>query len=138
MRVFIDANVLVTVLNKEYPRFDIAARLLSFADQSRFEFHTSTLAISICFYMVAKKSNTRVAYDKLKILSEKISIAVNKRSDLNLIFSNKRILDIEDGLQYFAAINSKNKVIVTYDSGDYHFSEIEVLSPEDFLMKYAL
>lgn len=29
MKVFIDANILVTVLNKEYPLFPYAAKLLS-------------------------------------------------------------------------------------------------------------
>jgi hypothetical protein len=34
MKVFLDANILVTVLNKEYPVFPYAAKLLSLADNA--------------------------------------------------------------------------------------------------------
>lgn len=138
MNIFLDANVIIAVLNQEYPRFDLSARVLSLAGNSKFNFYTSTLAISISFYMSSKKSTDTVAYNKIKLLANKIDIATNRSTDLKSVFANKKILDIEDGLQYLAAKGSKNKVIVTYDLGDYHFSDIEVLEPKTFLMKYAL
>lgn len=138
MKVFIDANVLVAVLNQEYPRFDLASRVLSLADSKKFTIFTSSLAISISFYLSSKKSSDTVAYNKIKLLSKRIEIASNKSNDLERIFENKKIHDVEDGLQYFAALNSKNKVIITYDLNDFYFSDIEVLNPKDFLLKYAL
>ena len=138
MKVFIDANVLVAVLNQEYPRFDLASRVLSLADSKKFTIFTSSLAISISFYLSSKKSSDTVAYNKIKLLSKRIEIASNKSDDLERIFENKKIHDVEDGLQYFAALNSKNKVIITYDLNDFYFSDIEVLNPKDFLLKYAL
>jgi len=138
LKVFIDANVLVAVLNQEYPRFDLASRVLSLADSKKFTIFTSSLAISISFYLSSKKSSDTVAYNKIKLLSKRIEIASNKSNDLERIFENKKIHDVEDGLQYFAALNSKNKVIITYDLNDFYFSDIEVLNPKDFLLKYAL
>jgi len=138
LKVFIDANVLVAVLNQEYPRFDLASRVLSLADSKKFTIFTSSLAISISFYLSSKKSSDTVAYNKIKLLSKRIEIASNKSDDLERIFENKKIHDVEDGLQYFAALNSKNKVIITYDLNDFYFSDIEVLNPKDFLLKYAL
>jgi len=138
LKVFIDANVLVAVLNQEYPRFDLASRVLSLADSKKFTIFTSSLAISISFYLSSKKSSDIVAYNKIKLLSKRIEIASNKSNDLERIFENKKIHDVEDGLQYFAALNSKNKVIITYDLNDFYFSDIEVMNPKDFLLKYAL
>ncbi len=138
MKVFLDANILVAVLNNEYPRFDLAARILTLADQPKFKLYTSPLAISIGFYFCAKKTNDSVAYAKIKLLSEKIILAANQSNDLQDVFANKKIHDLEDGLEYFAAKASKNDVIVTYDLDDFYFSDIEVLSPTDFLKKYAL
>lgn len=130
--------MLVAVLNQEYPRFDLASRVLSLADSKKFTIFTSSLAISISFYLSSKKSSDTVAYNKIKLLSKRIEIASNKSDDLERIFENKKIHDVEDGLQYFAALNSKNKVIITYDLNDFYFSDIEVLNPKDFLLKYAL
>jgi hypothetical protein len=50
---------------------------------------------------------------------------------------NKLIGDFEDGLQYYSALGSKCKCIVTQDVGDYYFSDIEVLPVELFLLKYV-
>ena len=57
MNVFVDANILVTVLNKEFPRFAEAARFLSLANRPDFNLYTSPLAISIAYYFSTKKSN---------------------------------------------------------------------------------
>ena len=130
--------MLVAVLNQEYPRFDLASRVLSLADSKKFTIFTSSLAISISFYLSSKKSSDIVAYNKIKLLSKRIEIASNKSNDLERIFENKKIHNVEDGLQYFAALNSKNKVIITYDLNDFYFSDIEVMNPKDFLLKYAL
>jgi hypothetical protein len=50
---------------------------------------------------------------------------------------NKWIGDFEDGLQYYSALGSKCKCIVTQDVGDYYFSDLEVLPAELFLLKYV-
>ena len=128
----------MAVLNQEYPRFDVAARILSLADDRRFTLYTSPLAISIGFYFSAKKTNDKIAYNKIKILSDKVLLATNKSSDLQSVFTNKKIHDIEDGLEYFAALGSQSKAIVSYDLEDFYFSEIETLSPKAFLNKHVL
>ena len=49
MNVFLDANVLVSVLNKEYPLFGFNARILSLADDRRFKLFTSPVCLAIAF-----------------------------------------------------------------------------------------
>jgi predicted nucleic acid-binding protein len=53
-----------------------------------------------------------------------------KRSETQ---SKKKIHDFEDGLQYYSALNSGCKYIVTEDLNDFYFSDIEVLSSRRFL-----
>ncbi len=55
MRVFLDANVLVSVLNKEYPLFPNSSRILSLADKPGFELYTSPICLAIVFYFSEKK-----------------------------------------------------------------------------------
>lgn len=138
MKVFLDANILVTVLNKEYPAFSYAARVLSLADHPKFQLYTSSICFAIAFYFSCKKSGAVLAKKKLALLAEKIQIAENKQSDVLKVSNNQQILDFEDGLEYYAALNANCGCIVTQDLNDFHFSEIPVLNAEDFLRQYAI
>jgi predicted nucleic acid-binding protein len=138
MKVFIDANILVSVLNKEYPLFTQSARLLSLADNSSFQLYTSPICFAIAFYFASKKSGAAMAKKKIAILADKIKIAENKQSDVRESANHKKILDFEDGLEYFAAKNARCQCIITEDISDFHFSDIEVLNSESFLNRYVL
>lgn len=138
MKVFLDANVLVTVLNKEYPAFSYAARVLSLADHPKFQLYTSPICFAIAFYFSCKKSGAVLAKKKLALLAQKIHIAENEHADVLKVANNKQMLDFEDGLEYYAATNANCGCIVTQDFDDFHFSDIPVLNAEDFLRQYAI
>ena len=67
-RIFLDANVLVTVLCNEYPRFGACARVLSLADDKRFEVYTSPLCLAIGAYFAEKKSGKKLARNTIQRL----------------------------------------------------------------------
>lgn len=138
MKLFIDANVLISVLNHELPAFTDSARLLSLADSKKFELFTSPMCLAIAFYFAQKKHNEKIAKQKISILVSKLTISNNDKNDVLKVIENKKIHDFEDGLEYYSAMSSKCKSIVTYDTNDFYFSEIEVLKPADFLVKYAV
>ena len=52
------------------------------------------------------------------------------------VVKNKKIHDLEDGLQYYSAIDSGCKCIITEDQSDFYFSEIEVLTSRAFIENY--
>ncbi len=138
MRIFLDANILVAVLCNEYPLFTHCARILSLADNPKFEVFTSPLCLAIGFYFAEKKSGTQLAKRKISLLSEKLGISLMNEEVVLKAVRNKSIEDFEDGLQYYSAVNSKCKCIITEDKNDFYFSEIEILSAEEFLLEYAV
>jgi len=107
MKEFLNTNVLVTVLNKEYPAFSYAARVLSLADHPKFQLYTSPICVAIAFYFSCKKSRAVLAKKKLALLAQKIHIAENGQADVLKIANNKQILDFEDGLEYFFSYKCK-------------------------------
>jgi predicted nucleic acid-binding protein len=137
MKVFLDANVLVTVLNREYPLFPTAARILSLADKDAYCMYTSPMCLAIAFYFAEKKSGTEQAKKKISILTQKLRIASNTETGVLNTISNAKISDFEDGLEYYAALDAGCEVIVTEDSKDFWFSEIEVLGCEAFIKKLS-
>lgn len=138
MRVFVDANILISVLNKEYPLFTNTSRILSLADNRKFTVYTSPVCLAIAFYFAEKKSGTQLAKEKIKLLASKLSIADLGKKEVMQALENKKVNDFEDGMQYYSALANKCEAIITQDTEDYYYSSIEVLDAEEFLQRYVL
>jgi predicted nucleic acid-binding protein len=136
MKVFLDANVIVAVLNKEYPLFSDASRILSLTERSDFQVFTSPICLAIAFYFAEKKSGASMAGKKIALLVSHIHISPTNKDAVLKTVSNKKIIDFEDGLEYYSALESGCQAILTENQGDFHFSEIEVLNCRDFMEKY--
>jgi len=136
MKIFLDANVLVAVLNKEYPLFSFASRILSLTEKMNFQLFTSPICLAIAFYFAEKKSGSALAGKKIALIVSNIQIAPTDKEAVVKTISNKKIIDFEDGLEYYSALESGCQTIITEDKGDFYFSEIEVLSCTEFLEKY--
>lgn len=136
-KLFIDANVLVAVLNKEYPLFFHAARILSLADKPDIKLYTSPLCLSIAFYFSGKKSGTSMAREKIKLLVQHLQICTLNHDMVVKTIHNKQIHDFEDGLQYYAAQHESCDYIITENKEDFYFSKMTVQNCEEFLLQYT-
>ncbi|WP_026904976.1 type II toxin-antitoxin system VapC family toxin [Pedobacter glucosidilyticus] len=138
MNIFLDANILVSVLNKEYPLFTYSSRILSLANLPRYKLYTSPVCLAIAFYFAEKKSKSALAKQKIATLCEYILIADNTSEAVQKALINKASHDFEDGLEYYAALEKKCSCIITENKEDFYFSEIEVLSSKEFFDQYML
>ncbi|MFW0715204.1 type II toxin-antitoxin system VapC family toxin [Pedobacter sp. N23S346] len=138
LRIFLDANVLVSVLNKEYPVFTYSSRILSLASHPKFEVYTSPLCLAIAFYFAEKKHGTILAKQKINLLCQHVKIAENLSRGVSDTLLNKRIHDFEDGLEYHAAQEHECRCIITEDIEDFYFSDIEILNCQDFFKRHLL
>lgn len=132
MKIFLDANVLLAVVNKEYPLYSHAARIVSLAGQKGYTMYTSPVCLAIAFYFAEKKSKT-LAKKKLSILASHLKIAPILASGVQSTLNNSKINDFEDGLEYYAAIDAGCTLIITEDTEDFRFSDIEVVNCEGFI-----
>lgn len=133
MRIFIDANILVAVLNREYPLFDTAARILSLDSKKNISLFTSPICLAIAFYFAEKKCGSQKAKEKIKILCGHIEIASSLEKSVLQSLNDPKVLDLENGFEYYAALDAKCNTIITEDAADFHFSEIPVMSSREFL-----
>lgn len=133
MKLFLDANILVAVLNKEYPLFSNAARIVSLAGQKGYDVYTSPICLAIAFYFAEKKSGTKMARKKTSLLAQNLKIAPNLETGVHSTIFNPKIYDFEDGLEYYAAMDAGCSIIITENIADFWFSEIEVLDCEGFM-----
>lgn len=133
MKIFLDANILVSILNRQYPLFSNAARIISLADNPKFRIYTSPICLAIAFYFAEKKSGTQRAKEKIAVLSQKLKITSTDEETVKLSIENNKINDFEDGLEYYSAIKSNCHLIITEDVSDFYFAEIPVLNSKAFL-----
>ncbi|MGN6212834.1 PIN domain-containing protein [Parafilimonas sp.] len=135
MKIFVDANILVSVLNKEYPLFTHSARILSLSGNKNFEIYTSPICLAIAFYFAEKKHKAKAAREKIALLCQHIFIIPATGSVVEKTISNKKINDFEDGLEYYSAMESNCSYIITEDKNDFYFSEIPVMNSKTFFEK---
>jgi predicted nucleic acid-binding protein len=50
MKLFVDANILVSVINHEDPLYNFSSRILSLTNKNKFEIFTSPLNLAIAFF----------------------------------------------------------------------------------------
>lgn len=135
MRAFVDTNIIVSVLNKEYPLFTWSSRLLSLQGTRNIELFTSPLCLAIAFYFSSKKNGEAMARTKIGLLCEQIAITSIDDKITKQAITIKMIHDFEDGMEYYSAIHHKCDCIVTENQDDFYFSDIEVIGCEAFLLK---
>jgi predicted nucleic acid-binding protein len=135
MKVFIDANVIIATLNREYPLFTWSSRVMSLQPKNNISLFTSPLCLAIAFYFSSKKSGEKMAKKKIELLCQNIQITTIDEKITNHANTNPKVHDFEDGLEYYSALNQNCDLIVTENLEDFYFSEIEVLSCEEFLKR---
>lgn len=136
MKLFIDANILVSVLLKEHGYFIPCAKVLSLTDNPKHQLFTTSICIAVAFYFAEKNLGRKEAKRRVKVLSEKLIIANCNEKEVVQALSNNKVLDVEDVMEYYAALHAGCNCIVTYDVDDFYFSTIEVMKPESFLKKH--
>lgn len=134
MKLFLDANVLVSVVNKEYPLFTKSARVLSLANRPGYQLYTSPLCLAITFYFAEKKSGAQQAKTKIAMLLEYLHIAPLDEKMSRQAIQHKAIHDFEDGMQYYAAEAAGCDAIITEDTGDYYFADMPVMDCNTLLV----
>lgn len=137
MKVFIDANVLLAVLLKEYPVYPHASRVLSLTESHQFSIYTSPLCLAIAFYFIEKKHGAAWAGKIISKVADSLQITTCGPDETAMASANKKILDFEDGLQYYSAVGAGCSCIVTEDTGDYHFAETAVCTSKTFMEQYV-
>jgi predicted nucleic acid-binding protein len=137
-KVFLDANVIISVLNREYPLFRLSSRVLSLSENPAYKLCTSATSLAICFYFASKTCGHKKALEKIKMLCHWMEVADAGSEEVNAALSNPQVNDFEDGIQHYAAKHSGCQYIITEDREDFYFSEIQVMNCEHFLREIVL
>ena len=137
MKVFLDTNLLLDIIEEREPLLMPALNIFDLGMRGKIEMYASPLTLANCMYVARKHVGYEKAIEGLKFIKKYVTIAaMDDEQCLRALNSN--MPDFEDMLQYEAARAALCGVIVTRDANR-HFplGSIPVLAPEQFLNTYA-
>ena len=111
-RLFIDTNILVDVLERREPFFLYSANILNLGATGSVDLYASALSVVNCVYVAKKIIGGQ----------EEMDSALDMHTG-----------DVEDALQYRAALAAQCDALITRNEKHFTFSAIPVYTPEAFL-----
>ncbi|WP_165154710.1 PIN domain-containing protein [Parabacteroides sp. ZJ-118] len=132
MKLFLDTNVIVDLLEDREPWVQDVMILFQLAVEKKVELLVSDLTIVNLAYITRKSYSKERLYDALVRLRKFVTIVeIGCNAIDNAI--DCRYNDFEDAVQYFAAARKNVNYIITRNARDFSFSSIQVLTPGEFL-----
>lgn len=132
MRVLIDSNIILDVLQKREPFLPASSLVWKLCEVGKIDGFVSALTFTNIVYIMRKQlspEKIREYFAKLQLIFTFVSIEPN---DLQSA-SDLQWVDYEDALQYVTATKLQAIYIVTRNEKDFAMSNIPAVSPFEFL-----
>jgi len=132
MKILIDLNVILDVVQRREPHYDASARLLSEARRGQFEALVPGHAITTTFYIIAKHASRDRAGDVVDWLLDHFTVASPQAEE----FRRARALaidDFEDAVVAVLANRDACDYIATRNRSDFENSPIASVQPSVLL-----
>ena len=134
MRLMIDANIILDVLQKREPFYHDSSKILKMCETNMVEGHLSTLTFANLVYIMRKELGPEKIEQVLKILS-----LICCFDDLTLLDVNNSASllwdDFEDAIQSAIAKRINADYIITRNVKDFSQCSIMALTPSEFLAR---
>lgn len=131
-KLFLDTNVVLDLLGERVQYYEPIAKIATLADKGQIKIIVSALSYSTIFYMLSKFEDREVVKEKLRKFK-----VIAETSDLTDKIIEKglasKFVDFEDALQYFSAIKTDCKIIITRNAKDFKEAVIPVMTPDEYL-----
>ena len=132
-KVFLDANILLDFTLKR-DSYNVSKQIIELAIEGKVQAYITPSIVHIVGYWLTKAYGSLKAKELiLSLLADVTVIDINHEITLNAVYS--KINDIEDALQYYAAIHHKLDCFITRDKllRKIAMPSLPVYTPEEFL-----
>ena len=136
MRAFLDTNVIIDVLAAREPFFRDSQRVVDYCERHSGSGFLSSLTFCTVAYVLRKSVGREELPTKLKTLRKIFGVLSVTAGSVDWAIDSP-MSDFEDAMQYESAFAAKMDMIVTRDKSGFAGAEMPVLSPSEFVSKYA-
>jgi len=130
--VLIDINILLDVLQKREPFYEISAALLAVVEIGRVKGYIASHSLTTLFYLIKKDRSAPEARATITNVLQFIKIAPVDQSTIEQAL-NLDYRDFEDSVQMISAVQCKADCLITRNVKDYQPALLSVLQPVEFL-----
>ena len=135
-KVFLDTNIIVDLIADRKPFSKFSIEIFKKAEENKIKLFTSSHSIATTHYLLKKYLEEKLLRDVLYNLLDYITVVAVDTDVLKKGLRSKH-KDFEDSIQILCASTIENiDCIVTRNIKDYRDSEILVLTPDEFCLKY--
>jgi predicted nucleic acid-binding protein len=134
MRVFLDTNILLDIVEQRLPFYTASQAVLDECDQRGFEIFVAWQGIATVFYITARKRGEVYALEMIRELLTWATVATVGQDEAREALGYG-ITDYEDALIAAAASASSVDWLVTRDEAGFLNGPVPPINPGDFLQK---
>ncbi len=134
-KVFVDTDIVYDLFSRREPFYEFSARLFTKADRKQVKIYVSSLTFANLNYLLSSlksEKESRRILSRFKVLVNIVSVD-DKIIELAL---NSEFKDFEDAIQYYCAIESKIKSLITRNLKDYKHAKISVMTAEQYVKQF--
>lgn len=135
MKIFFDTNILLDVLLEREPFYKNGAFLWSLAESEKIKGYISAISVNNIFYIVRKYKGQETAEKIVDLILESFNI-VELDYEILKLARTKENKDYEDLIQYFSALKSGAKYIITRNKKDFPTEGILLVDSDEFAELY--
>ena len=137
--VFIDTDIILDLFLKRQPFYPAAARLFSLAEHGTIKAYISPVIFSNLYYILRKGLGQELALIHLRKLRLLTNIVNVDETTIDMVLAS-RFKDLEDAIQYYAALDHGISVLITRNADDYVGKELSIVNAEEYLeiMKHTI
>lgn len=131
-KVFLDTDIILDFLAQREPHYNAAAELFSMISEGKIKAHTTTQSFANLAYLLTKAIAKEKVSRVLLKTSKLFTVIPVSASALDKAFMSN-FTDLEDAMQYYAALEHKITAIITRNKKDYKHSQIQVFNASEFI-----
>ena len=130
--LYLDTNVIIDYTCKREPFFKHAEKIFKLSENQQLKIAVGALTFTTFFYLTSKilMKDTRIKFSKF--LRENTSVLALTSESVEWA-ENSNFPDFEDAIQNHIAESNGCTTIITRNTKDFKKSNLEILSPEEFL-----
>ncbi len=136
MKIIIDNNVIIDVLQNRKPFVEPSSKLLRLVETNHVKGYITANSITDIYYILNRSiKDKKQVYNYMKTLLELIEIIDVTAKDIKKAL-HPDVIDFEDDLISVCANGASIDFIITRNNTDFTNSPVPALTPEDFLNKF--
>ena len=131
MRLFLDTNIVVDLLEGREPFCYDAAQLFTMAHENKVELLVSPMTFSTASFLLRKHGPEGVR-NLLSNLRQLVSVTISDERTVDDSIASQ-FKDFEDAMQYYSALNAKAEIIITRNGKDFTASNLPVMTATEYI-----